>query len=102
MQLYLILLLNGTHLIGLYSILIIVLTTDIPFSGPPFVMSQLNKVVRGNFVRSIEQMYADRSNAGILETFSVNQFIQKNQHAKSFVCWKNGNVPPLYDLMVLH
>ena len=70
--------------------------------GPPFVMSQLNKVVRGNFVRSIGQMYADRSNAGILETFSkLDQFIQENQHTESFVCWKNGNVPPLYDLMDL-
>ena len=65
-------------------------------------MSQLNKVVRGNFVRSIGQMYADRSNAGILETFSkLDQFIQENQHTESFVCWKNGNVPPLYDLMDL-
>lgn len=70
--------------------------------GSVFVINQLKQVIRGSLSRSVGQMYVDRNNSGVLESFdNLEQFIQDSQHKESFVCWKNKNVPPLYDLMDL-
>ena len=81
---------NGTHPLIYHS------------CGPEASISHLRKVLQGDFLSSQKELLAERKNAGELETFSqLEQFIDANEDKEKFVCWKNRNTSPLYDVIDL-